>query len=136
MSIEIRNLMSTRIVTVEYDDRLSEVKKIFDSLRFHHLIVVDDGRVHGVLSDRDLLRALSPFIGTISETERDLHTLDKRVHQIMSRHLVTVGPATRLNEAIDLMLANSVSCLPVVDDHGGPLGIVTWRDILRALRPT
>jgi len=55
------NLMTARIVTVEMDDRLEVVKEIFDTMHFHHLLVIDEHRkLSGVLSDRDLLRALSP----------------------------------------------------------------------------
>ena len=132
----VASIMSRHVVSVDYDDRLSTVKRIFDTHGFHHLLVVENGRLHGVLSDRDLLRALSPFIGTLSETTRDSHTLDKRVHQIMTRKLITVSPHTTLTEAIDLFLEQRVSCLPVIDAERRPVGVLTWRDVLRVVRPS
>ena len=129
----LSDIMSRPVVTVEFDDRLREVKEIFDRLRFHHLLVVDNGKLFGVVSDRDLLKALSPFLGTLSETERDAHTLDKRVHQIMSRKPVTLRADDRLAAAMDLFLQKNISCVPIVDEHSRPVGIVSWRDILRVV---
>ena len=131
----LSDIMSRPVVTVEFDDRLREVKEIFDRLRFHHLLVVDNGKLFGVVSDRDLLKALSPFLGTLSETERDAHTLDKRVHQIMSRKPVTLRADDRVAAAMDLFLQKSISCVPIVDEHNRPVGIVSWRDILRVVAP-
>ena len=129
----LSDIMSRPVVTVEFDDRLREVKEIFDRLRFHHLLVVDNGKLFGVVSDRDLLKALSPFLGTLSETERDAHTLDTRVHQIMSRKPVTLRADDRLAAAMDLFLQKNISCVPIVDEHSRPVGIVSWRDILRVV---
>ena len=81
MKKSLHEIMSRRIVTVELDDTLEAIKKIFDSTKFHHLLVVEEGKLWGVISDRDLLRALSPFIGTTVESARDAATLRKRVHQ-------------------------------------------------------
>lgn len=131
----LSEIMSKPVVTVEFDDRLREVKEIFDRLRFHHLLVVENGKLFGVVSDRDLLKALSPFIGTLSETERDVHTLDRRVHQIMSRRPVTLRANDRVAAAIELFLQRGISCVPIVDERNHPVGIVSWRDILRVVAP-
>jgi acetoin utilization protein AcuB len=127
----IAGLMSTRLVTVEFDDRLSVVKDIFDAMKFHHLLVVADGQLAGIISDRDLLRALSPFIGTLSETSRDLGTLDKRAHQIMTRNPVTLRPDAPVGDALRLFAERKISCVPVVDERGRPVGVLSWRDVLR-----
>jgi acetoin utilization protein AcuB len=132
----LSEVMSTRVVTVSLDDRLRVVKEIFDTMKFHHLMVVeDDGTLYGVVSDRDLLRALSPFIGSTVESARDLATLDKAVHQIMSRKPVTLTPQATVAEAIGVFLAHPVSCIPIVDAQSRPVGIVSWRDLLKALAP-
>ena len=125
--------MSTRVATIEMDDRLEVVKDIFDAMKFHHLLVVDeDGKLFGVVSDRDLLRALSPFLGTSVETPRDLATLNKRVHHIMSRKPITLQASAEIADAVRLFLDHRISCIPIVDAALRPLGIVSWRDVLRA----
>jgi acetoin utilization protein AcuB len=130
----LSNIMTARIVTVEMDDRLEVVKEIFDTMKFHHLLVVDEHKkLSGIVSDRDLLKALSPYVGSAAETARDLATLNKRVHQIMTRHPITLRPQSGIAEAARLLLAHRISCIPVVDDERKPVGIVSWRDVLKSL---
>ncbi|MGB6308647.1 MAG: CBS domain-containing protein [Steroidobacteraceae bacterium] len=132
--MDLGSIMTARVVTVEMDDRLEVVKEIFDTKSFHHLLVVDEeGKLSGVVSDRDLLRAISPYVGSAAETERDLATLNKRVHQIMSRRPITLRPHSTVAEAVGLLLAHRISCVPIVDDASKPVGIVSWRDLLRSL---
>jgi acetoin utilization protein AcuB len=130
--MKVEDLMTKRVVTVGFDDTLETVKEIFEQARFHHLLVVDERKLQGVVSDRDLLRALSPFIGSVVETTRDTGTLSKRVHQIMSRKPITLRPDASVADAIQLFLAHSISCVPIVDGEFVPVGIVSWRDVLRS----
>lgn len=131
--VSIDSIMSRRVVTVGFDDTLATAKSIFDEAKFHHLLVVEHGELHGVVSDRDLLRAISPFIGSTVESARDVNTLNKRVHQIMSRKPITLRPEAEIADAVELLLAHKISCIPIVDEQFRPVGIVSWRDILRAL---
>jgi len=130
--MRIAEIMSTKIVTIELDDKLAEVKAIFDTMKFHHLLVVEAGELYGVVSDRDLLRALSPYLGSSVESPRDAATMNKRVHQIMSRKPITLGPDAPVSAAIELFLTQSISCIPVVDADFRPVGILSWRDVLRS----
>ena len=131
--MKVQDIMSKRVVTVRLDDRLHVVKRIFDSTHFHHLVAIeDDGTLYGVVSDRDLLRALSPFIGSTAETVRDAATLNKAVHQIMTRKPITLPPEASVADAIKVFLAHPVSCIPIVDAQFVPLGIVSWRDVLKS----
>jgi acetoin utilization protein AcuB len=130
--MKVEDLMTKRVVTVGFDDTLETVKEIFEQARFHHLLVVDERKLQGVVSDRDLLRALSPFIGSVVETTRDTGTLSKRVHQIMSRKPITLRPDASVTDAIRLFLDHSISCIPIVDGEFVPVGIVSWRDVLRS----
>lgn len=129
----VGTVMSRRVVTVEMDDNLATIQGLFKEHRFHHLLVVERGALVGVISDRDLLKAISPNIGTLSETERDRATLNKRAHQIMTHNPVTVGVTTPLETATALMLEKKVSCLPVTSDNQAVDGILSWRDLLKAL---
>lgn len=128
--MRVAEMMTTRLATVGMDDRLATVKAIFDEAPFRHLLVVEEGELVGVLTDTDLFAALSPYLGSGSEQGRDLETLQKRVHQVMTRHPVTVAARMSLPSAVTLMLGEGVSCLPVLD-QGKLVGIVTWKDMLR-----
>lgn len=129
----IQDIMTRQVVTVEMDDKLSTVKDIFDNSKFHHLLVIEDGKLFGVVSDRDLLKSISPNIGTMVVTYKDMATLNKRVHQIMSRKPVTLTPDASLNDAIEVFNRHRISCIPIVDEEFRPVGIVSWRDIMRHL---
>ena len=76
--MNITELMKKVVITVEMDDSLHIVKELFDNTGFHHLLVVDSGKLLGVISDRDLLKSLNPKIGTAAETEKDLSALIKK----------------------------------------------------------
>lgn len=130
----VADIMTVDPVTVNMDTELSVIKEIFDHVYFHHLLVENeaDKTFAGVISDRDLLSALSPYIHTAAETLRDKETLKKRAHQIMSRQVDTVIATTDCNIAVQKMLDADVSCLPVVDDDRIILGIVTWKDFLKS----
>ena len=131
----VQKIMSTRIVTVDLDTKLAVVKEIFDKHKFHHLLVVESGKLFGVISDRDLLKAVSPNLGTMAETDKDAATLNKRVHQIMTRKPITIGPDAAIIDAVNLFISHNISCIPVVDKDFLPVGIVSWRDVLKALAP-
>lgn len=134
--LSLSQLMSKQPVSVSPDDTLAVVKEIFDHVKFHHVLVVENSKLLGVISDRDLFKALSPNIGTAAETPRDLATLNKKVHQVMRRKPVTLRQHAKVMDAIHLFSTEGVSCIPVVDESNQPLGILSWRDILRALDRT
>ena len=128
----VRDIMTVQAVSVSMDETLEDVRAIFDVRGFHHLIVVDRDQVVGVISDRDLYKHVSPFIGKRHmERDQDTNTLRKRAHQIMTRKPVTVTPEMDVHAAAQTLLSERVSCLPVVDDAGHLAGIVTWRDLLK-----
>ena len=93
----VRNIMTSQVHTLHMDDSLRTATSLFERERFHHVVIVERGRVQGVVSDRDILKAASPFVNNpILERPQDASTLKKRIHQIMTRTLVTVGPVVGL----------------------------------------
>lgn len=132
--MKLEEIMAKRVVTIDMDDTLDVIRKIFDKVRFHHMVVIDErNKVVGVISDRDVLKALSPYLDTISEQERDQVTLNKKTHQVMSRQPITASPEDSIEQAAALLLENRISCLPVISEDQSLVGIVTWKDILKNL---
>lgn len=127
------DIMSSPVVTVTLDDNLFVVYEMFESTKFHHVLVVEDKRLFGVVSDRDLLKALSPNIGTAAEKSSDTATLNKKVHQVMSRKPISIKPDANIYKALEIFEQHNVSCIPVIDDDAIPVGIISWRDIVKAL---
>jgi acetoin utilization protein AcuB len=126
--------MSKRVVSVYMDDSLQSLRELFAATGFHHLVVVHDNKLQGIISDRDLLKAVSPFVDTISERMADRATLDKRAHQIMTREVITLSPESSIFTAIELFNSNKISCIPIVDEKSQPLGMVSWRDVMRFMQ--
>jgi len=131
--MKIENIMTTKVATLQMDDSLATAKEIFENTRFHHLPVLEEGELRGIISDRDLWRNLSPFLHTASERSQDIHTLKKKIHQIMTRKVVTATRETHLKDAVQILMRNHISCVPVVSPDGKLEGIVTLRDLLKAL---
>ncbi len=133
--MKVRDIMSRPVRTVDMDRTVLELDRIFEKLEFHHVVVVDRGRPIGVVSDRDVLRSVSPFVGTMSERAQDEQLLKRRAHQIMTRPPITIGPDEPVAAAGRLMREQRVSCLVVVEPasaSGDPerlVGIITLRDI-------
>jgi acetoin utilization protein AcuB len=89
--------------------------------RFHHLVVMEDSRVVGVISDRDLG-------GAKGASRRKLYT----VGDLMTLNVVTARPTTTLRQAANLLRGRSIGCLPILE--GSKLvGIITVTDILDLL---
>ena len=130
--MQVSEVMATRVVTVEMDDRLTVVKEILDCAAFRHLLVIENNQLQGVISDRDLLRCLSPFLGTDAEAVRDAKTINQRAHQIMTRSPITIPPNFLVRDALLLMIENNIGCLPVLEESLIK-GIFTWHDGVKAL---
>ena len=129
--LTVGDIMTREVVTVKLDDTLDRIREIFDECFFHHLVVVKRREVLGVISDRDLLKSISPFIGSDwMERQQDTNTLRKRAHQIMRRSPIVTSEKVLVAQATTYLLEQQVTCLPVVDDRQQLRGIVTWRDLL------
>jgi acetoin utilization protein AcuB len=118
------------------DDHLGKLKAIFEETRFHHLLVVEGERLYGIISDRDLLKSLSPNIGTMAATTKDMASLNKKAHQIMTRRPIFLREDATIDDAISIFNQNKISCIPIVDNTEAPIGIISWRDIMRELGKT
>jgi FOG: CBS domain len=78
--MSIAKIMSTRVVSVHMDDSLQSLRELFAATGFHHLVVVHDNKLQGIISDRDLMKSISPFVDTLSRTKAliALHWIKKR----------------------------------------------------------
>ena len=127
----VESIMTRKVFKVKMDDTIGTIREIFENVKFHHLLVMEGKKIIGIISDRDVLKAISPFHGTLSEHNYDLATLNRKTHQIMAHKPVTVYKDMSIKMAANILLNNNISCLPVVSPEGDIEGIVTWKDILR-----
>ncbi len=117
----VASIMSLKVVMVEIGVTLWTVREIFENTKFHHIFIVDNRNLVGVISDRDLP----------AEKECDTATMNKKAHQVMSSVPITVDAQTSIEKASNLLLENNISCIPVVSTGGVIEGIVSWREIMK-----
>lgn len=118
----VREMMRSPVTTIEASARLQEAALLFRNRGFRHLPVVEEGRLVGVLTDRDLRWATSSMCP-------EPRTLADPVRSAMTSPTVTVDPLDPVEDAARIMREQKIGCLPVTD---GPdlVGIVTGMDIL------
>jgi len=132
-TLKVSDIMTTKVLTASMDDTLGKIRKVFEFNHVHHLPIVQDDRLVGIVSDRDVLKDLSPYVDTLGADNRALNTLKKKAHQIMTRRVITISPEDTVEEASVIMLEKKFSCLPVLERSGAIVGIVTKTDLLKDL---
>lgn len=130
-------IMNRNLKTITPSATLSEAKHLMDHHNIRHLMVIHEhnGRLMGVISDRDVKRAISPFAGSVRETEQDRATLRLQVSSIMHAPVLSGKPTDSIRHVVEAMLAKKISSVPVIDDQGKLVGIITTTDVLRAILP-
>lgn len=127
---KVSDIMTTSVITTEADRPLHFVGYLLKQHKIHHLVVTEETRVIGVISDRDVLSAVSPFLATEAENYRDVRTMHLRASEIMTPDPICVVPTTTIAQAAVLLLRHNISCLPVTNADQAIQGIVTWKDLL------
>ncbi|HSC92831.1 MAG TPA: CBS domain-containing protein [Gaiellaceae bacterium] len=117
--------MRSEFIAVAPEDTLGEVaERMVEEKKGGAVVVMDYGRMIGILTERDLLRAMAGRV----------HTSEARVREWMTADPVTVPPDTPLDEASQLMLDRNFRHLPVVDADR-VAGVVSLRRVVAALQP-
>jgi CBS domain-containing protein len=118
-------MTADNILTVEANDSLERVKHIMNGHPIHHVPVLERGKLVGIISTSDLLRHAS------GGAEASAFDEDMKARDVMETSLVTLRPRDPLLKAANLLAKEQFSSLPVVDDEGELIGILTIRDLLR-----
>ncbi len=141
--------MTREVVTVGAEDLLTDVARRMSELGVSGFPVVwPDGRVAGVISEGDLLKRWRALhiptfvsilggmfpVGSLTELEREIREIAAvKVAEIMSRPAVTARPDWTLGQAAQAMMSHQVNRLPVIDEAGRLVGILTRADLIRTL---
>lgn len=123
--------MTKHPVTMSSDATVGEVDRMMKKNKFHRMIIVENDKLVGYLSDRDVMRVAPSPATSLSKFEiRSL--LDKlKVRDIMQKKVITVSEDATIEEAALIMYNNKVGGLPVVSEVGAVVGIITATDILK-----
>jgi CBS domain-containing protein len=132
----VRELMTTGAVTVAPDTPVKEALALLELHRITAVPVIDtDARIQGVVSEVDLIRDLVPADQRTHERpmSRPSPDLPRQVADVMSTLPVTVGPHMDVASAVEVMATLNIKSVPVVDDHGRVLGMLSRSDVVRVL---
>lgn len=128
----IKDWMTREPITINDDTSMIKAIHIMKQQRFRRLPVLHQGRLVGVITDRDLKEA-SPSKATTLDVHELYYLLGElQVKEIMTRNPVTVDMNDTVEHAAQVMLEQTISGMPVLDAHGELVGIITQSDIFRA----
>jgi len=122
--------MSSRPVTIPAGERLSTVEDIMTLGGVRHMPVVKRGRLVGVVSERDLLRASLSALSGVGSEERRAFLNAVEISEVMSEPPITIDADASVEEAAHLMAEHKIGCLPVLEKEE-LVGMVTETDLLR-----
>ncbi|MFT6751290.1 MAG: acetoin utilization protein AcuB [Candidatus Azotimanducaceae bacterium] len=132
--MDVQNIMTTTLTTVTPGQVVGDLFQLFKEVSYHHVPVVEDNKLVGIVSDRDISRNLSRFFipnGKGENRVKDKDLWARPVDEIMSTALITIEKDTSIDFASILLLENNISCLLVVDGELMLEGLLTWKDILQ-----
>jgi CBS domain-containing protein len=130
MAKTVRDIMTTEVTTLGRNDSLQLAKDIMTLGRVRHFPVIDDGKVVGVVSQRDLYKASLGSVMKYGEKAQRAFLEGIVVKEVMSDPPITIAPHASVQEAARLMMEKKIGCLPVLE--GAQLvGIVTETDMLK-----
>ncbi len=117
---KVRDLMTSEVLTADPSDTIGETAQKMVELGVSSAVVSDYGRLIGILTERDLTRAVAGRT----------HSSEARVREWMTTDPVTLGPDASPAEAAQIMLDNGFRHIPIVEDER-TVGIVSIRDVAR-----
>lgn len=126
----VREIMMGSPVTLKPDDNLSLANDVISLGRIRHIPVVDDGRLVGIVTERDLIGAAAAQILGLKQKNKAALLKSVLIKEVMKKRVVTVGPDTPIKDVAHLMAEKKIGCVPVVS-AGALVGLVTTTDVLR-----
>jgi acetoin utilization protein AcuB len=129
----VRDRMSSPVVTITPKTPYQDALKLMRDHQFRRLPVVNKkGKLVGIVSERDLLYAAPSSATTLSVWEISYLLSKIQVRGLMTREVITTTPDTPVEDAAHLMVINKIGGLPVADESGRVVGIITETDIFKS----
>jgi len=132
-ALPVSNIMTTNVISVHPEDTMEKVQDIFRKNEIHHLPVVSNGKVVGIISYSDYLKLLNTF--TLFKTEKSERYNDAimgsmLVKEVMTKQVAKLDMDDTVEIAAGFFRENLFHALPVVDHEGELKGILTTYDLL------
>jgi CBS domain-containing protein len=129
-SVPVSNIMVRNVKTAEENQSINAIAKVMSENNVGSVVIVrsnDSEDLSGIITERDIVR-IAGAAQTSSSTLLQLYARD-----IMSKPVITIDAASSIQDAIQSMKLNNIRRLPVVDREGKMVGIITDKDIFRAI---
>jgi len=129
--MRVRDMMTKDVITAPAEMPVLEARQLMVQKRIRHLLVTEDGKLVGIITDRDIRLNLPSPATSLSVWEVNYLLARLTVGAVMSGGVISIGPERDVKDAARIMLDHKIGALPVVDS-GGIVGILTETDIVRA----
>lgn len=123
------------VTIVDRSKKLGHIKALMHNNKTHHVCVMDQGKIIGIISDKDVIRHQSPKLNNI-DAERENKFLDEQLEadQIMTPGVTTIKHDMPITKIIKIMLEKNVGAFPVLDENHKLIGIVSKETILESFK--
>ena len=129
--MRVSDLMSRIVISTSGTTPVLEARALMQKERIRHLLVVGDGRLQGIVTDRDIRLNMPSPATSLSVWEVNYLLARLTVDKVMTRTVIAVDPDRDAREAARIMVDHKIGALPVLDGER-LLGIITETDLLRA----
>src|SRR5215813_1445001 len=135
-SLNAEDMMPTNPVTVDNMSTVQDAVDLMVAADIRHLPVVRRGILVGMISDRDLRSYMLPRPEKVLHADEARARMAASVSEVMRADVITVRPDTPLAALLDILLKEKIGAVPVLaPDTGELMGMVSYIDVLRAIRP-
>ncbi len=129
----VKNWMSQNVISLDVKDTIKKANELLVENRIRSLPVMDNGDLVGIISDRDLKKASVSNDSGLDPHELIYLNTRIKVSEIMTPNPITVSPLLTVDEVAELMYVKKISGLPVIDESGSLVGMITQGDIFRMM---
>ena len=118
----VRDIMNKNVLTADPDTSVIEAARTMADNHVGSLVVVKDGSILGIVTERDILLSLADIAENI---------LDAKIGDVMTHYVIVIEPDAKIEKAVRMMKDNGIKKIPVVADEK-LVGIITASDIIAA----
>lgn len=131
LDIKIKDVMSTRLITLHPKDSLQRAKEVFAEYNIHHIPICVMNEVRGIISLGDILYLEGMILNSFDQFIKDKKSQNTPIEDVMTKNPYYTTSEAQLATAINKMIKNRINALPVVDNNE-IVGLITTHDILEA----
>ncbi|MCL2549458.1 MAG: CBS domain-containing protein [Methanimicrococcus sp.] len=126
-------MFQTTIITINSSERLVHARHLMLENNIGRIPVMEDGKLVGVISERDVAVALQEFKDHVPDNYQENQIKNLLVADVMSRNPITANPSSSAEDIVDFMVNKNIGLIPILDDSGKLVGIITRRSLILAI---